>query len=114
MKTGIELIAEERERQISREGWTEANDDGHTYREMARAAEAYLNHYVSRSWLFEAYSHGAATEDYQSEKIPDQWPDEWTENWWKPKSPMRDLIRAGALIAAEIDRLQRLESRSAE
>lgn len=33
------------------------------------------------------------------------WP--WAVRWWKPKDPIRDLVRAGALIAAEIDRLQR-------
>jgi len=34
------------------------------------------------------------------------WP--WGSEWWKPsKDPIRDLVKAGALIAAEIDRLQK-------
>jgi hypothetical protein len=34
------------------------------------------------------------------------WP--WSKKWWKPSSdPIRNLVKAGALIAAEIDRLQR-------
>lgn len=34
------------------------------------------------------------------------WP--WDENWWKPSlDPIRNLVKAGALLAAEIDRLQR-------
>jgi hypothetical protein len=28
---------------------------------------------------------------------------------WNPQNPLRDLIKAAALIAAEIDRLKRLE-----
>jgi hypothetical protein len=35
------------------------------------------------------------------------WP--WDQDWWKPSpDPIRNLVKAGALIAAEIDRLQRL------
>jgi hypothetical protein len=34
------------------------------------------------------------------------WP--WDASWWKPSNdPVRNLVKAGALIAAEIDRLQR-------
>ena len=44
---------------------------------------------------------------YRSEACPDDWP--WSDKWWKPKDKIRDLVRAGALIAAEIDRLQRLK-----
>jgi len=39
--------------------------------------------------------------------VPTMWP--WHQGWWKP-SPndrIRELVKAGALIAAEIDRLQR-------
>jgi len=36
------------------------------------------------------------------------WP--WDEEWWKPDNDaVRNLAKAGALIAAEIDRLQRLQ-----
>jgi hypothetical protein len=33
------------------------------------------------------------------------WP--WSKDWWKPKTPRRDLVRAGALSLAEIERLDR-------
>ena len=34
------------------------------------------------------------------------WP--WSDKWWKPSDdPVRNLVKAGALLAAEIDRLQR-------
>lgn len=37
---------------------------------------------------------------------PREWP--WDASWWKPSpDPIANLVKAGALIAAEIDRLQR-------
>lgn len=41
--------------------------------------------------------------------VPPTWP--WGAEWWKPKEPRRDLVRAGALIIAEIERLDRREGR---
>jgi hypothetical protein len=39
--------------------------------------------------------------------VPSSWP--WDYDWWKPSDdPIRNLTKAGALIAAEIDRLNRL------
>lgn len=87
MKTGIELITEERARQISEEGWTPKHDDQHDGGEMACAAACYA---ISASGGIERSG---------------LWP--WGRVWWKPKNQVRDLVRAGALIAAEIDRLQR-------
>ncbi len=90
MKTGIELIAEERERQIKEEGWTPEHDAKYNYHELARAAACY------------------ATPGYLRVKINGQpcgWP--FSKDWWKP-SPQdrkRELVKAGALIAAELDRL---------
>ena len=43
---------------------------------------------------------------------PECWP--WDHEWWKPSDdPVRNLVKAGALIAAEIDRLQRLREHTA-
>ena len=42
MKTGIELIAEEREKQISKYGYTPQHDSGYTNEELLQAALAYL------------------------------------------------------------------------
>ena len=41
MKTGIELIAEERHRQIEKEGWTPEHDDQHNAGDLVHAAAAY-------------------------------------------------------------------------
>jgi hypothetical protein len=38
-------------------------------------------------------------------RYEDLWP--WHDDWWKPKDRRRDLIRAAALIVAEIERLDR-------
>lgn len=91
--SGSELIAAERQRQQEQEGWTPDNDDGHDDGQLAQAAKAYLSH---------ALLGGTAAMSY-----PSGWP--WDEEWWKPSDdPVRNLVKAGALIAAEIDRIQRL------
>lgn len=95
MKTGIELIAEERQRQISTEGWTPEHDDRHTDGALAFAAATYALPEEMRNSL----AVGGCS---FKERL---WP--FDDFWFKPKTPIQDLIRAGALIAAEIDRLQR-------
>lgn len=95
--TGIELIAAERERQVSAEGWTPAHDDAHTDGELVCAAICYA----------EAGSGFDLSLGHDEEgKPPHPWPFE--ASWWKPSHDLvRNLAKAGALIAAEIDRLQR-------
>jgi hypothetical protein len=96
-KTGIELIAEERARQISKEGWDAGHDDEHDEGELARAAACYALPYSIREWA------GRMAGTYRS----NLWP--WDSKWWKPcpDDRIRELTKAGALIAAEIDRLNR-------
>ncbi len=83
-KTGIELIAQERGRQIDEEGWSAEHDDSNAGGELADAAAAYA---------------------IGSETL---WP--WSEGF-KDYDNKHNLIRAGALIAAELDRLIRAEER---
>ena|SRR3972149_10136269 len=92
-KSGAQLIAEERQRQIDVEGWTAEHDDQHKEGEMARAAAAYA--------LVDF--HGVETTD-----VSVLWP--WSWEWLKPSNRIRNLVKAGALLAAEIDRLLRLEN----
>lgn len=85
---GAALIAAERQRQVDAEGWTPEHDDEHTSGEMRLAASAYL------------------ITSPAPEHAPGYWP--WERSWWKPSGdPVRDLVKAGALIAAEIDRIER-------
>lgn len=97
MKTGIEIIAEERARHQDpegEEGFAAAHDDAHTAGELAMAGAAYA---VS----------SLKTEGARAFNL---WP--WRRDEFNPKADrLRDLARGGALIAAEIDRLLRKQER---
>lgn len=106
MKTAIELIAEERQRQIEAEGWTPEHDDAHEEQELAGAAACYAMPAGRRELATETIDmYDEAVLDY-----PLDWP--WSREWWKPtpNDRIRELVKAGALIVAEIERLQRLEA----
>jgi hypothetical protein len=85
-------VLQERIRQVSEEGWDAAHDDEHIGGEIALAASAY------------SYHAGRHPRPYLG-SAPNWWP--WDARGWKPKDPRRDLVRAGALIIAEIERLDR-------
>jgi hypothetical protein len=83
-------IARERERQVDAEGWTPAHDDRHTAGELALAAASYALLGAGRS-------------------VPQGiWPWRRDGDWPKPKTKRRDLVRAAALIVAEIERIDRV------
>ncbi len=91
--SGAGLIAGERARQVSSEGWTPAHDDAHRTGELLDAGLSYGYAAIN-------VGHPAMA------RPPKEWP--WTEEWWKPsEDPVRNLVKAGALFAAEIDRVQR-------
>lgn len=89
-------IAAERARQVEVEGRSAAHDDNYPSGELARAGACYALH---------------AGVDL-GEETPAFWP--WDRAWWKPKSARRDLVRAAALIVAEIDRGDRLNGRGVD
>lgn len=88
-------VAAERRRQIDIEGWTQGHDDAHSDGELARAASCYAYH---GSW-------SASDRQKMANRFPQNWP--WDRRWWKPKDARRDLVKAAALIIAEIERLDR-------
>lgn len=96
----IDEIAAERRRQVEQEGWSSDHDDQHSRGELALAASCYA---ASCADWQEGFEPDVAA--------PEAWP--WHRSWWKPKDPRRDLIRAAALIVAEIERLDRAEKREA-
>lgn len=94
--SAIEDIAAERQRQIEKEGWTIEHDDEHGNGQLAQAAIVYAANASWPGFVFERNPWWSL------------WP--WDLSWWKPKDKRRDLIRAGALIVAEIERLDRASS----
>lgn len=88
---GAQLIADERLAQVQRDGWTPDHDDRHVEGELLSAAQSYIIEVMDPG---EAIHTGF-----------------WPENWiWNPsEDPVRNLVKAGALIAAEIDRLKRMD-----
>ena len=85
---GIDVIRKERDRQINDEGW-DINSDikKHGGDELAIVAACY------------------ALPEHKRLNI--QYPETWDTKWWKPtpEDRVKELTKAGALIAAEIDRL---------
>jgi len=83
-------VLAERQRQISVEGWTPEHDDEHERGDLVKAAACYALHSAP---IGSVRNHLCF------------WP--WDERWWKPKDSRSNLIKAGALILAEIERLDR-------
>lgn len=101
--TGAELIAAERERQVQAEGWTAEHDRSHHQdNELALAAVCYALPAEART--LDSGEHSSFRVRIALRHL--LWP--WTEGWWKPSPDdrVRELVKAGALLAAEIDRLQ--------
>lgn len=98
MKTGIELIASERKRQIEKEGWTPEHDSEHVCGELSDAAICYAmrGYWKTRlsTWFDMIWPFGI--ELYKP-----------SEN-----NRVRDLAKAGALIAAEIDRINKIKNKA--
>lgn len=98
---GVERIAAERRRQVEKEGWSAEHDDGHDIGELAAAAAVYALH-----------ASGVLNGEELADLFEAAWP--WVLKDWKPGKPdeseadaMRCLAKAGALIAAEMDRRER-------
>jgi len=86
-KSGIEQITEERVKQIAKYKYTSYHDALYMNKELLFAALAYLNKSI--------YGDSVGEED---------WP--WDIKYFKDEGYVENLKKAGALIAAELDRLQ--------
>lgn len=95
MKTGIELIAQERKEQIEKHGRTIAKD-------------VDFNYNKELSWMAEMLLATEHEEGIDPEIYPDGW-DKDICSYMLSKSYKERLIIAGALIAAELDRLMIIE-----
>ncbi len=95
-------VVDERVRQITKEGYSPAHDDAHLNGELAKAASVYAS--------------VAAICTKESMEIPPCFrPKDWPLDLasFKKSTPRRMLVKAAALILAEIDRIDRLDGRSA-
>ncbi len=106
--TGTDRIAQERRRQTEQEGWTKEHDNQHKDSQLAIAAACYAVHGL---WKYNGAERYPVEVTYDESGGPhdqahtDAWP--WSKYWDKREkhSRVRQLEIAGALIAAEIDRI---------
>ncbi|RJX32316.1 MAG: hypothetical protein C4516_04240 [Oxalobacter sp.] len=100
-------VLAERRRQKEVEGFTDGHDDAHDGMELAAAAACYALNAAGSLQNDLSFGEAAAYKHF----IDGFWP--WLREEWNPKDPRRDLVRAGALILAEIERFDRAEARLA-
>ena len=98
-------VLAERQRQVEAEGWTPDHDDEHAGGQMARAASIYASNAAFATALVDGNTAMCS-------EAPLGWP--WAKHWWKPVNSRRDLVKAAALILAEIERLDRAEAKKQE
>lgn len=104
LSTAIRDVIAERNRQINQEGFTSDHDDEHLEGALSLAAACYAC--TAASWLeMESTSNLPLTKYSELATIGYRWP--WQKRWWKPANPRRDLVKAAALILAEIERIDR-------
>lgn len=89
--TGAELIAQERQRQVEKEGYSKKHDKQHKDGELMKAALCYF-----MTPLLEPRERNGL--------YPNEWP--WEKDAWKPcpNDRVRELVKAGALFQAQIER----------
>lgn len=97
MSVAIGDVIIERQRQQWGEKFSTEHDDAHDAGELAAAGAAYA---LNAADQLHPYTQGDG-----GNEVPFCWM--WDKKWWKPKNPRSDLVRAAALLIAEIERLDR-------
>lgn len=88
-------ILTERKRQLEKHGWSDEHDDQHIHAQITKAAICYADPWAS------------ARDDCP----PESWP--WSARWWRPEKTYRaNLVKAAALLMAEIERVDRREAKN--
>jgi hypothetical protein len=118
--SGVDRIRDERERHLVEERFSDLFDDRYHHGELALAAVCYATPPRFRQEV--PMKSGPYGEGYESCSVreaeftlPELWPFPPTD--WRPsggtgtEDRIRELVKAGSLIAAEIDRLERLGKR---
>lgn len=96
LSAAVADVLAERRRQVEDEQFDDSHDDMATRGQLAAAAACYA-----------AGSTGSPRTDGLLKAL---WP--WDRYWWKPAAPRRMLVKAAALIIAEIERIDRKARRT--
>lgn len=99
MSAGVRCIATERRRQVEVEGYLPCSDDNYVCGELSDAAVCYATRQYYRDFR-------------KNPAFFMMWP--WHPDFFKPTPDdrIKELTKAGALITAEIDRLQRINNKN--
>ena len=102
---GAMLIARERTRQVEEEGWMAVHDETHDIGMLAVAGACYALDFAGQD---RRKMSGIYCKTY-ADVAHRLW--SWDLEYWKPTpdDEIKQLTKAGALIAAEIDRLHRFK-----
>lgn len=101
LKRAMGKLMVERLRQVDEEGYNPKHDEKHAPAELAAAAAAYA---ASAATVALAPDPTDALH-FPAWIVQRLWP--WWRETFKPKSPERDLVRAGALVIAALERIER-------
>lgn len=124
----VQMIAAERQRQVDEEGRTPEHDDRHVKGDLANAAACYAAtdrlYVIQEPLSFESELSGMGrnvSPPAHRLALEDPWPwmgtsDRRMDRPWSPRATqeavddrIRELVKAGALVTAEIERLMRLK-----
>ncbi|MFP3645198.1 hypothetical protein [Paraburkholderia sp. SIMBA_054] len=94
-------VLNERRRQVTGENFTARGDDQYDQGTLASAATCYGMYAAD---MLHPLSQGDGFRALEG-KPPINWP--WRAEWWKPKNPRDALVKAAAMIIAEIESLDR-------
>lgn len=109
-------VLAERRRQVDHHGFHRDHDDRQTDGAIAAAGAAYAfaaagaQHHRADELLTGVRYAGTPDEFRFLATLRVLWPATWPRQWFKPRDRRRDLVRAAALIIAEIERLDRAGS----
>ncbi|MCE3262592.1 MAG: hypothetical protein K0R43_1671 [Pseudoduganella sp.] len=99
MSLAAAAVLAERRRQVEQEDWSHEHDDAHPCGEIAAFAAVYAMPPAARDWPAEETGYGATFGEALC-------PEDWTPKFGDRR---RELVKAGALILAEIERLDRAD-----
>lgn len=105
----LRSIARERERQVLMEGFNADHDSHHYSGELAIAGSWYALNSIcyGKDFVGIGSVQNSLSNHFSGEHSWCKWP--FDDGWWKPSNRRADLVKAAALIAADIDRLDRAQ-----